>query len=568
MILDREAASREDQGSQGAGSLHGRDSAHDDHRLLRHQRHRARHRLPAAPFARACSSSTTAARRTARASCCSRRASFPTAAPGSTSSSTRRTILYFRVDRRRKMPVTILLKAIGLTPEQILATFFEFDTFHLSQEGHPVRTGARAPARRSGQVRHHRQGRQGHRRQGQAHHRQAHPRHGRGRHQEDRRAGRFPGRPRPRRTTSSMPRPARSLPTPTTRSPRACWPSCAKPASSKLQTLYINDLDRGAYISSTLRIDETADQWAARVAIYRMMRPGEPPTEDAVEIAVPRPVLLRGALRPVGRRPHEVQPPRRPRRADGAGDAVERGHRRRDPHPGRAAQRPRRDRRHRSPRQPPRAFGRRTGREPVPRRPGARRARRQGAPEPGRIRQPDAARPDQRQADFGGDQGVLRLQPAVAVHGPDQPAVGDHAQAPRLGPGPGRPDARARRLRGARRASDPLRPRLPDRDAGRPEHRPDQLAGAVCAHQRVRLHGNAVPQGGEQPRHRPDRLPVGDRGRQLRHRPGQCRTRQEGQADRRTGVLPLQGRVRAEGARPKSSTWTWRRGRSFRWPPR
>jgi DNA-directed RNA polymerase subunit beta len=39
--------------------------------------------------------------------------------------------LYFRVDRRRKMPVTILLKAIGMTHEQILATFFEFDTFHL-----------------------------------------------------------------------------------------------------------------------------------------------------------------------------------------------------------------------------------------------------------------------------------------------------------------------------------------------------------------------------------------------------------------------------------------------------
>jgi DNA-directed RNA polymerase subunit beta len=48
------------------------------------------------------------------------------------------------------------------------------------------------------------------------------------------------------------------------------------------RTLYTNDLDRGPYISQTLRVDETADQ-AARVAIYRMMRPGEPPTEDAVE---------------------------------------------------------------------------------------------------------------------------------------------------------------------------------------------------------------------------------------------------------------------------------------------
>ena len=43
--------------------------------------------------------------------------------------------LFFRVDRRRKMPVTILLKAIGMNNEQILATFFEFDTFHLSKKG-------------------------------------------------------------------------------------------------------------------------------------------------------------------------------------------------------------------------------------------------------------------------------------------------------------------------------------------------------------------------------------------------------------------------------------------------
>src|SRR6478609_6907951 len=44
-------------------------------------------------------------------------------------------ILYFRVDRRRKMPVTILLKAIGMTPEQILANFFVFDNFTLRAEG-------------------------------------------------------------------------------------------------------------------------------------------------------------------------------------------------------------------------------------------------------------------------------------------------------------------------------------------------------------------------------------------------------------------------------------------------
>src|SRR3546814_16824234 len=44
-------------------------------------------------------------------------------------------VLFFRVDRRRKMPVTILLQAIGMTPESILAHFFDFDNFELKSEG-------------------------------------------------------------------------------------------------------------------------------------------------------------------------------------------------------------------------------------------------------------------------------------------------------------------------------------------------------------------------------------------------------------------------------------------------
>src|SRR5678809_1541330 len=43
--------------------------------------------------------------------------------------------LYFRVDRRRKMPVTILLKALGYTPERILGEFFDFDAFHVKPNG-------------------------------------------------------------------------------------------------------------------------------------------------------------------------------------------------------------------------------------------------------------------------------------------------------------------------------------------------------------------------------------------------------------------------------------------------
>src|SRR3546814_4836720 len=44
-------------------------------------------------------------------------------------------VLFFRVDRRRKMPVTILLKAIGMTPEAILAFFSDFDNFEIPNEG-------------------------------------------------------------------------------------------------------------------------------------------------------------------------------------------------------------------------------------------------------------------------------------------------------------------------------------------------------------------------------------------------------------------------------------------------
>ena len=51
----------------------------------------------------------------------------------------------------------------------------------------------------------------------------------------------------------------------------------------KIGTLYVNDLDRGAFISNTLRIDPTTTRLEALVEIYRMMRPGEPPTKEAAE---------------------------------------------------------------------------------------------------------------------------------------------------------------------------------------------------------------------------------------------------------------------------------------------
>ena len=49
----------------------------------------------------------------------------------------------------------------------------------------------------------------------------------------------------------------------------------------QVQTLFTNDLDHGPFISDTLRIDPTSNALEAMVEIYRMMRPGEPPTKEA-----------------------------------------------------------------------------------------------------------------------------------------------------------------------------------------------------------------------------------------------------------------------------------------------
>ena len=56
-----------------------------------------------------------------------------------------------------------------------------------------------------------------------------------------------------------------------------------KAGVKKISTLYVNDLDRGPFISNTLNIDPSTTRLEALVEIYRMMRPGEPPTKEAAE---------------------------------------------------------------------------------------------------------------------------------------------------------------------------------------------------------------------------------------------------------------------------------------------
>jgi len=191
-------------------------------------------------------------------------------------------ILYFRVDRRRKMPVTILLKAIGLTNEQILANFFNFDHFTLSQNGASMEF---VPERLRGQLANF----------------DVLDKNGVVVVQKDKRINAKHIRELEAAKTKAIIVPddylvgrvvAKNIIDPDSGELLAyandeiteeLLASLRDAGIKQLETIYTNDLDSGAYISQTLRTDETADQTAARIAIYRMMRPGEPPTEDAVE---------------------------------------------------------------------------------------------------------------------------------------------------------------------------------------------------------------------------------------------------------------------------------------------
>lgn len=190
--------------------------------------------------------------------------------------------LYFRVDRRRKMPVTILLKALGYSMEQILEMFNDTDTFHISPKGVEF---SLVPERLRGEV---------------------------AKFDITDKAGNvLVGKDK--RITVKHIRDIEKAGVTTIAVPtdfvlgralvnnvidketgeivanandeitESLLEKLAAAKVTEIKTLYSNDLDQGDFISQTLRIDEIPDQYSARVAIYRMMRPGEPPTEEAVE---------------------------------------------------------------------------------------------------------------------------------------------------------------------------------------------------------------------------------------------------------------------------------------------
>lgn len=192
-------------------------------------------------------------------------------------------ILFFRVDRRRKMPVTILLKAIGMSNEQILSQFFEFDRFEVKEEGALMDL---VTARLKGEVARF----------------DIQDKSGKVLVQKDKRVNAKNVRDLEASGLKTISVPEDFLVGRTlaknvidkdtgevvaNANDEITEETMAKIRDAKVKeifTIFTNELDHGAYISQTLRTDETVDQTAARVAIYRMMRPGEPPTEEAVEM--------------------------------------------------------------------------------------------------------------------------------------------------------------------------------------------------------------------------------------------------------------------------------------------
>jgi len=189
--------------------------------------------------------------------------------------------IFVRIDRRRKLPATILLRALGYDTEEILDTFFEKNNFKVTKDGFELEL---VPERLRGET-----------------------------------AG-FDivvggdvlvekGRRITARHIREMEKAKlKSLVVPTEylvgkvlahnivdtdsgeiianandELTAEILENLREAGLKTFQTIYTNDLDHGAFISTTLNIDPTRSELEAQVEIYRMMRPGEPPTKEAAQ---------------------------------------------------------------------------------------------------------------------------------------------------------------------------------------------------------------------------------------------------------------------------------------------
>ena len=190
-------------------------------------------------------------------------------------------LLYARIDRRRKLPVTVLLRALGIQPQEMLELFFEHNIFHLSRDEVTLDL---VPERLRGELASFeiRIGDQVLVEEG----RRVTARHIRELEKAgvtqltvppEYLVGKIAAHDVIDAGTGELLVRANDELTP------AQVSALRAAGVGDLRTLYVNDLDRGAYVSSTLRVDSTSTPLEALVEIYRMMRPGEPPTKEAAE---------------------------------------------------------------------------------------------------------------------------------------------------------------------------------------------------------------------------------------------------------------------------------------------
>ncbi len=189
--------------------------------------------------------------------------------------------VFVRIDRRRKLPATILLRALGYSVEDILALFFENNVFHVTGDQLVLDL---VPERLRGEIATF----------------------------EVKKAGKVLIEMGRRITTRHImqlekagvkklevpmdyvigkvsakaivhPETGEIIVNPNDVITEKVLKAMTEAKIKHFELLYINDINHGPYISETLRIDPSSNAHEALVEIYRMMRPGEPPTKEAAE---------------------------------------------------------------------------------------------------------------------------------------------------------------------------------------------------------------------------------------------------------------------------------------------
>ena len=189
--------------------------------------------------------------------------------------------VFARIDRRRKLPVTIILRALGLNNEEMLEIFFETNDFYLSSK--EIRMGL-VPQRLRGDTANFdvKLGRKLIVEEG---------RRITAKHVRDMEKSRVDKLVVPAEYLEGKILAHDIVDTETGELLAAAnseltmelIETLIEKGIEHIRTLYVNDLDRGPYISNTLRIDPSTTRLEALVEVYRMMRPGEPPTKEAAE---------------------------------------------------------------------------------------------------------------------------------------------------------------------------------------------------------------------------------------------------------------------------------------------